>query len=183
MGLFKKSKHAHEDEWVTQTKNKIYAEVYKLVIAICGISIVVKFLLHAYTVDLHLRNDTEILILLVASLHYLHHSIRLGVFAAEEEMKERKGKMSSQKKSVFWSIGAGLAIAIFMGLNSAVNFGEGTGQSVYYFFLVSIGSLLIYLPVMLIIFVAGRAMAKRKSDRVVDHMLKDDADGEDDEKY
>ena len=183
MGLFNKSKHVHEDEWVTQTKNKIYAEVYKLVIAICGISIVVKFLLNAYTADLHLRNDTEILILLIASLYYLHRSIRLGVFAAEEEMKERKSKMSIQKKNVFWSIGAGFGIAIFMGLNSAVNFGEGTGQSIYYFFLVSIGSLLIYLPVMLIIFVAGRAMAKRESDRVVDHMLKDDADGEDDEKY
>src|SRR5699024_2651267 len=83
----KKSKDAQEDEWVTQTKNKIYAEVYNLVIAICGISIVVKFLLNAYTADLHLRNDTEILILLIASLYYLHRSIRLGVFAAEEEMK------------------------------------------------------------------------------------------------
>src|SRR5699024_11769257 len=114
MGLFKKSKHAHEDEWVTQTKNKIYAEVYKLVIAICGISMVVKFLLNAYTADLRLRNDTEILILLIASLYYLRRSIRLGVFAAEEEMKARKIKMSIQKKNVFWSIGAGFGVAIFM---------------------------------------------------------------------
>src|SRR5699024_9839916 len=163
--------------------NKIYAEVYKLVIAICGISIIVKLLLNAYTGDLHLRHDTEILILYIAPLYYLHRSIRLGVFAAEEEMKYQIGKMSSHKKNVLWSIRAGFGIAIFMGLNSAVNFGEATRQSIYYFFFVSIGSLLIYLPFMLIIFVAGRAMAKRESDRVVDYMLKDDADGEDDEKY
>src|SRR5699024_3486875 len=135
MGLFKKSKH--EDEWVTQTKNKIYAEVYKLVIAICGISIIVKLLLNAYTADLHLRHDTEILILLIASLYYLHRSIRLGVFAADEEMKDRKGKMSSQKKNVYLSIGAGFGIAIFMGLKSELNVGEGTRQSIYYFFFVS----------------------------------------------
>src|SRR5699024_3376452 len=181
MGLFKKSKH--EDDWVTHTKNKIYAEVYKLVIAICGITVIVKLFLNAYTADVHLIHDTEIIILLIASLYCLYCSIRLDVSAAEEEMKDRKDKMSSQKKNVFWSIGAGFGIAIFMGLNSTVNFGEGTRQSIYYFFFVSIGSLLIYLPVMLIIFVAGRAMAKRESDRVVDYMLKDDADGEDDEKY
>src|SRR5699024_4890274 len=109
-------------------------------------------------------------------------SIRLGVFAAEEEMKDRKGKMSSQKKNVFWSIGAGFGIAIFMGLNSAVNFGEGTRQSVYYFFFVSIGSLLLYYPVLLLILAAGWGSATREGDRVVDQMLEDATDGEHDEK-
>src|SRR5699024_7670995 len=102
-----------------------------LVIAICGISIVVKLLLNAYTADLHLRHDTEILILLIASLYYLHRSIRLGVFAAEEEMKDRKVKMSNQKKKVFWSMGHGFGIAISMWLNSGVYYGEGNSPGVY----------------------------------------------------
>lgn len=181
MGLFKKKKQ--EDEWVTQTRNKIYAEVYILVIAICGISIVVKFFINAYAANLQLRNDIEIIILLASAFYYLHRSVRLGIFSAEAELNDRKSKWSRQTKNIFLSIAAGFGIAVFMGLNSAVNYGEGTEQSIYYFFMVMIVTLIIYVPVMLIIFVVGNGMAKRESDRVMDDMLKDDSNGEDDEKY
>lgn len=181
MGFFKKKKT--EDEWVTQTKNKIYAEMYKVVVYLCAISIVVKLFINGFSDSLYLRNDTELIILLVASLYYLHRSIRLGVYAAETELHDRKSKWSMQKKNTIWSIVAGFGIAAFMGLNSAVNFAEGAKQSVYYFFMVMGGSLIFYLPVMLIVFVAGNAMAKRESERVMEKMLHDGSDGEDDEKY
>lgn len=181
MGLFKKNKT--EDEWVAQTKNKIYAEIYKLVITLCGISIVAKLFINGFSDSLYLRNDTEIIILLATSLYYLQRSIRLGIFAAETELDNRKNKWSMQKKNTIWSIVAGFGIAVFMGLNSAISFGEGTGQSVYYFFMVMGVSLIIYLPVMLIVFVAGNAMAKRESERVMEKMLHNGSNGEDDEKY
>lgn len=177
MDVYKKSKI--KDERLTNLKNKIYAEIYILVIVISGISSIVKY----FAYDMGMQGiTTEVIILFISGVYYMYRSTQLGVTSAEVEIHDRESKWSKQKKNLFASIVLGLVIALIFGINSAVQYAEGAGQRIYYFFLTAIGSLIFYLPVFLIILVLGNDQLKKKSDKAVNKML-DDESGECDEKH
>ena len=174
MSLFKKINHA--DERVTSLKNKIYAELFILITIICAISLVVKsFFFNTQTINI----VTELVILIVSGVYYIYRSVKLGVVSAEIEMHDAKSKWPQRKKNLFYSILFGVIFAFGFGLNSAIQYGEGVGQSIWYFIMVTFVSLMIYLPVFLIIFVIGNDALKKKSDDSVTKIL----DGDRDEKH
>ncbi|MFD1030207.1 DUF6773 family protein [Metaplanococcus flavidus] len=177
MGLYKKS--GIEDERITNIKNKIYAEVYILVMVIAIISVVLKYFIYNLGIE---GIATELIILFLSGVYYIYRSTRLGVFSAEIEMHDRKSKWSQQKKNLFASVALGVVIALGFGINSAVQYAEGTSQSIQYFLLTAFVSLLIYLPFFLIFIVGGNEILKNNSEKNINKML-DDESGDDNEKY
>lgn len=178
MGLYKKFNI--EDERITNLKNKIYAEIYILVIVICGISSVVKCTIYDRSIE---DITTELIILIVSGLYYVYRSTRLGVISAEVEMHDSRSKWPQKKKNLFIGVALGIGIALFFGINSAVQYADGVGQSIYYFLLTTAVSLMIYLPFFLIILVVGHDVIKKKSDKAMNEILDDDESGDDNEKY
>jgi hypothetical protein len=168
-----------KDERITHIQNKIYAEIYILVIVICGVSMGVKH----YAYGLYIEDmATELVILIASGVYYVYRSASLGIFSAEMEMHDRKSKRSMQKKNLIASISLGIGIALYFGINSAVRYADGLGQIIYYFFLTAAASLMIYLPFLIMFLVVGNEVMKRKSDKAINKML-DDESGDDDEKY
>ena len=169
-----------EDERITNIKNKIYAEIYILIIVICGISSVVKCVIY----DLSIKEiATELIILIISGIYYVYRSTRMGIFSAEVEMHDSKSKWSQRKKNLFWGLALGIGMALFFGINSVVRYAEGVGQSISYFFMVAAVSLMIYLPFFLIVLVVGHDVMKKKSDDAMNKILDDNESGDDDEKY
>ena len=178
MGFFNKSQV--KDERVVNIRNKIYAEIYVLVATICTISVIVKYFIYGYNLEYVM---TELTILFLGGIYFLYRSVTLGIFSAEVELHDRKNKWSTKKKNLIMSVGLGIGIALAMGINSAVQYADGVQQSIEYFFLVGFVSLMIYLPFLIIVLVAGNEYAKRKSDNVMNKMLDDDEFGDDNEKH
>jgi hypothetical protein len=170
-----------KDERITHIQNKIYAEIYILVIVICGVSMGVKH----YVYGLYIEDmATELIILIASGVYYVYRSASLGIFSAEMEMHDRKSKRSKQKKNLIASIALGIGIALYFGINSAVRYADGLGQSIYYFLLTAAVSLMIYLPFFIMFLVVGNEIMKRKSEKAINKMLGDDDEpGDDDEKY
>ncbi|MCH4825398.1 DUF6773 family protein [Planococcus halocryophilus] len=177
MRFYKKTKF--EDERLTNIKNKIYAEVYILIIVFLSISIVLKYFIYNLGAQ---SITTELIILFVSGIYSAYRSTKLGLFSAEIEMHDRKSKWSRQKKNLFASIILGVGIALFFGINSAVQYAEGTLQSIHYFLLTTLVSLMMYLPFFLIFFVLGNEVLKKNSENSINKMF-DDESGDSDEKY
>ncbi|WP_338472408.1 DUF6773 family protein [Niallia sp. XMNu-256] len=145
MSFFKKG----FDERVENVRNKIYKETLRIVLVISLVSLFFKnFIFDVEIVGV----ITELVILLVSGIYYLARSIFLGVHWDEVELHDRNSKMPMSKKTIFGSIGASLLIAILMGINSAVNYADSTSQGVWYFILVLLVSILIYLPILFLLF-------------------------------
>ncbi|RLJ86631.1 DUF6773 family protein [Planococcus citreus] len=177
MGLFKKS--GIKDERITNTKNKIYAEIHILVMVIAVVSIVFKYFIYNRGIE---SVTTELLILFLSAVYFMYRSTSLGVFSAEIEMHDRESKWPQQKKNLVASITLGVVIALVFGTNSAVQYADGLLQSIYYFFLTALVSLMIYLPFFLIFIVGGNEILKRNSEKSIDRMLHDES-GDNDEKH
>lgn len=173
MGFNKRKKV--EDERIINIKNKIYAEIYILVTVICGISFIVKHFIYDGGIE---SVAIELIILFLGGVYYMYRSIKLGVYSAEVEMHDQISKWPQKKKNLYIGITLGICIALFMGINSAVQYAEGVGQSIYYFLLTATASLMIYLPLFIILLVVVHDVMKKKSDKVIEKML-----GDDNEKY
>jgi hypothetical protein len=177
MGWFKKRKV--NDERIINMQNKIFKELYYVILGICAVSIIVK---QAYF-GLGFKDFlTETVILIIPGLYYTFRTVQLGIFSDEVEIHDRTSKISMTKKNVIYSLVGGVAIAIFMGLNSAIRYGDGGWQTVYTFLLVFAVTFLFYIPVLVIVFVFGHEIAKSKSDKVIEKQL-EELDGDDNEKY
>lgn len=177
MRFFNKKKI--EDEWIVHTKNKIYTEIYMIIIVIAAISLLVK----TYYFNLAFSHIiTEMIILFVGGVYYIIRSVYLGIYTAEIEIHDRESKWNVQKKSIVYAIIIGFGIALAFGLNSAIQYAEGWTQSVTYFFITFIVSIIIYLPLSFLFFVIGNELMKRKSNKIANEMLSDDSVGDDDEK-
>lgn len=178
MNFFKKNKM--EDEWLVQTRNKIFAEIYVIIVLIAAVSLIVKyFFLQTGFISI----VTEFIILLVISIYYGIRSVYLGVYAAEMEMKERKGKIFSRKRSIMIAIFIGVGIAIVFGLNSAIQYADGFPQNITYFFITFLASIMIYMPLSFLFIVIGDEMVRRKSKKIAEEMLVDESTGDENEKY
>ncbi|MET1180532.1 DUF6773 family protein [Peribacillus simplex] len=157
MGLFKRMKKI-TDERVEHVRNKIYKEMYHVILAICLVSALFKLYKYgAGSGELYL----EFVILVAGGLYYLARSIFLGVFWDEVEMHDRTSKTPMSRKTILGSVIFALIIAIIMGVNSAVSYADGSSQGVWYFVLVSFVSVMIYLPILLLFFGGIYLLAKK----------------------
>ncbi|MGW6381915.1 DUF6773 family protein [Peribacillus butanolivorans] len=154
MKVFKKI----TDERIENVRNKIYKEMYHVIMAICLVSALFKLYKYgAGSGELYL----EFVILVAGGLYYLARSIFLGVFWDEVEMHDRTSKTPMSRKTILGSVIFALIIAIFMGVNSAVSYADGSSQGLWYFVMVWCVSVMIYLPILLLFFGGIYLLAKK----------------------
>jgi len=157
MNFFKLSKK-RIDERIENVRNKIYKEIFRIISAICLGSLFLKiFILDMGTEAAVL----EFLILFVSGVYFLARSIFLGVYWDEVELHDRNSKIPMSNKTIFTSVGLSLLIAIFMGINSAVSYADSTSQGLWYFVLVLLVSIMIYLPILFLLFGGIYFVAKK----------------------
>ncbi len=153
------------DERLENSRNKIYKEIYGIITVICLVSLGIKnFILEAGMEEVVL----ELLILFVSGVYFLARSIFLGLYWDEVELHDRQSKIPKSSKTIYVSAGFALVIAIFMGINSAVSYADSSAQGLWYFVSVSLVSIMIYLPVLLILSGGIYLLAKKfgiKSDK------------------
>ncbi|SMF92459.1 hypothetical protein SAMN05661091_5834 [Paenibacillus uliginis N3/975] len=132
-----------EDERIVNMKNKIYKEVYILIMSICTISVVVKsFMLSDWKSSL-----LELVIVIAGGLYFGIRSVLLGIYSDEIEVHDSRSKVSFNIQNTLWGIGIGGFLALFFGIRSAVLYGDGTWTTgLWYFFLVTLVSLVINIP-------------------------------------
>ncbi len=165
-----------KDERVVHAQNKIYRELYLLVLFVCLVSVAVKF----YMYGNHIENVyTELIILLAQGIYFSYRSAATGLFTDEVELHDRSSKWSLQKKSLFFGLTAGFIIALFFGVRSAILYGDGGLNSFYTFCIVFFVSIIIYVPFLVFVLVISYEMMKRKSDTIMNKQLGE----ENNEKY
>ncbi|WP_232718550.1 DUF6773 family protein [Bacillus sp. FJAT-45037] len=156
------------DERVTNMQNKIYREMYHLVMLIALVSVVVKYL----TIEVSLQVVlTEFLILLGASIYYLVRSTYLGIYSDEVELHDTHSKMNRSKKNFYGGLAFGIVFALIFATNSAINYAEGTQQAISYFALVFAVSLFFYAPFFILFTWVTHTAAKKKSDQINQQQL------------
>ena len=148
------------DERITHTRNMLYKETYFVVVLICFASMLAKNIYYGQNVSMI---TTELVLLVVTALYYGIRSIKLGIYSDEVEVHDRKSKLPMNMKNVIWGLCLGVVLATWFGINSSVNYAEGTLQSIWYFILVFFVSLIIYIPIFLIVIVMTHNLAYKVS--------------------
>ncbi|ADC51526.1 hypothetical protein BpOF4_17425 [Alkalihalophilus pseudofirmus OF4] len=156
------------DERITTIQNKIYREIYYLVMLITLASVIFKFITIGTSLNVVL---TEVLILLGASTYYLIRSASLGIYSEEVEIHDSNSKVTRNKKNFYWGLALGLVLALIFATNSAINFADTSQQAIYNFILVFIVSLFIYAPFFIAFSVVTHNAAKKRSDQVNQKLL------------
>ncbi|WP_273834288.1 DUF6773 family protein [Guptibacillus sedimenti] len=163
---FKKRQH---DERVTNLQNKIYREMYILIVVICALSIVYKqFFVDGGTRELW----TEVIILVASSVFYVGRSAMLGIFSDEVELRE-SSKLGFNTRNFVISLIVGVAISLFFAIRNSQKYANSSEEAFTFFFVILFGSLMIYIPVLFAIMVVPYAIAKRKSDQVNEQELEE----------
>ena len=163
-------KRRQKDERVTNLQNKIYREMYIVIVIICGLSVLYKqFFVEGGTQHLW----TEIIIFAVSSGYYLIRSTMLGIFSDEVEMSEQSSKLSFNKRNFVISLIVGVAISLFFAILNSQKYADSTEEAYTFFFVILFASLMIYIPVLFAIMVLPLAIAKRKSDQVNEQELEE----------
>ncbi|WP_164667324.1 DUF6773 family protein [Virgibacillus doumboii] len=179
MNLFRKNKV--RDERIINLQNKIYKEIYILVIIICAVSAAIKIYVYGIGTD---RVYTEMVILLAQGIYFSYRSAKTGIFSDEVEMHDRTSKMSMERKNLIIGMVIGVVLALGIATQSAILYGEGTGNTIYNFFLVFFTCLMMYVPFFVLVIIIGHSFMKKKSDKAVKKQLDDmDDDGDSDEKH
>ncbi|WP_101842496.1 DUF6773 family protein [Halobacillus sp. Marseille-P3879] len=172
---FSWTKRKELDERVTILQNKIYRELYTLVVMICGGSLVYKiFQGEASTGNIWL----EMVILVAGGIYYLARASHLGIFTDEVEMHDRSSRIKLNTKNLILSLSLGAGISLFFAVRNSLKYGEGTMETTIYFFLILITSFAIYIPVLFGLIVVPSLIAKQKSERMNERDL-ESADDED----
>lgn len=136
-------KNSVEDERIVNLKNKLYKEVYTLIMIICSISVIIKSFALPRTEPVWL----EMLIMLGGSLYFGIRSVALGIYSDEVEVHDQRSKISFSMRTAIWGLVIGVALALFFGIRSAVLFGnDNSATELKYFFSVFLVSLIIYIP-------------------------------------
>lgn len=144
-------KNESVDERIQNTRNMIYKETFIIIVVLCHISIIVKLFYYGQNIDMIV---TELVALTISSLYYGIRSIKLGLYSDQVEIHDRKSKFSMSNKNIFWGLGLGIVIAIFMGVRSSIIYSDGGIQSWWYFLIVFLACIMIYIPI-LVIFSTG----------------------------
>jgi hypothetical protein len=163
-------KKKQKDERVTNLQNKIYREMYILVVIICALSVIYKqFFVEGGTQHLW----TEIIIFLVSSVYYLVRSTMFGIFSDEVEMHDRTSKLSFNNRNFLISLFLGVGFSLLLAIRNSLKYGEGTQETFYFFLSILLGCLMIYIPVLFCIMVLPYAVAKYKSDKINERELEE----------
>ncbi|SDI48500.1 DUF6773 family protein [Natribacillus halophilus] len=152
-----------KDERIIQMQNKIYRELYWVVVFICFLSMAIKISVFGWG---GVTIVTEFAIVLACGIYYLIRSSYLGLFSDEVETYNEKSKFSTDTKLVFFIGIAGVALALYMGINSAVQYAEGTAQSWAYFGSVFLVSIVMYLGFFTFLIGIPYLLAKSNSKRI-----------------
>ena len=163
-------KGKQKDERLTTLQNKIYREMYILIVVICALSVLYKqFLVEDGTQHLW----TEIILFSASSGYYLIRSTMLGIFSDEVELHDRSSKMSFSKRNFVISLFLGVGFSLFLAIRNSLKYGDGTEETVYFFLTILFFCLLIYIPVLFCIMVLPYAVAKYKSDKINEQELEE----------
>lgn len=163
MNVFNRTKK-NTDERIENIRNKIFKEMYYVMMVICSISVFVK--MYKFGLGSNFLTEEailELVILIVGGVYFLARSIFLGVFWDEVEIHDRTSKTPMSKKTIIRSVGLAFLISFIMGINSAVSYADSSSQGLWYFILVLCVSLMIYLPILLILFGGIYMLAKKIS--------------------
>jgi FtsH-binding integral membrane protein len=172
MGLFGRGNKV-VDERIVNMQNKIYKEIYLLIMVICIGSIALKY----YTQGIGLNLvATEMVILISQAIYYAIRSAGMGIFSAEVEMHDRKSKTPMKMKNIWLALIIGLGFSAFFGTLSAINYADSTGEKFYFFVVTFFASMIIYVPLMLIFLSGSFFAAKKYSDDIVKKELEDEMD-------
>lgn len=163
------------DERIINMQNKIYREVFIFITIICFASIAVKFLTIGREFNLIV---TEFLILILSGVYYQYRSVKTGLFSDEVEISNANHKFKYSTRTLMIVAMIGILIGLMFGLNSAINYADTTSQAIYYFFLVFFGSLVFYIPVLLLVLFVPYVILKIQSDKINKKMLQELDDGE-----
>ncbi|WP_091610571.1 DUF6773 family protein [Marinococcus luteus] len=87
--------------------------------------------------------------MIVMSLYYMARGWQLDIFSAEREMHDRTSRIPMTAKNFIYAGAGGVAFSLYLGTRSAILYAEGTAQSINYFFLVAVVSLMIYIPLLI----------------------------------
>ncbi|HET7578025.1 MAG TPA: DUF6773 family protein [Bacillales bacterium] len=155
------------DERIEHANNKLFKEVYFLVVAICLISVVVKYIMDGFEAA---NVTTEWSILVLTGLYYGIRSAKLGLYSDEVEVHDRNSKLPMTAKNAVIGLGLGLFIALFIGIRNAALYADGGMQFTWYFLLVFFVCLVIYIPLFVVVMLlmhtsAYRASKKANGDR------------------
>lgn len=162
---FKKS--TVEDERIVNLKNKLYKEVYTLIMIICSISVIIKSFALPRTESVWL----EMLIMLGGSIYFGIRSVAMGIYSDEVEVHDQRSKVSFSKRTAIWGLVIGIALALFFGIRSAILFGNNSSATeIKYFFIVFFVSLIIYIP----LFVGVNLMIHYGANKVSQKMSQND---------
>lgn len=178
MGLLRKDKV--KDERVINMQNKIYREISVLVAVICILSILVKM----YVLGMGFKHTfTEYIIIFAQGIYFLIRTVNLGIFTDEVEIHDQQNKIPKRTKILIYSLAFGILFPLFLGVRSAILYGEGGWQSVETFFMVLAFSLMFYIPLAFVLLIFHE-LAKTHSDKAVEKVLDDpEEDDSNDEKY
>ncbi|SDL90793.1 DUF6773 family protein [Sediminibacillus halophilus] len=168
-------KNRIKDERIINLQNKIYREIYHLVLVICVFSLVFKYA----TSGAEFKNVwLELVILLGTSIYYLVRSTGMGLFSAEVDFHDQTNKRPMSLKTILIGALFGAGLAIFLGIHSAVSYADSSAQAVYYFLLTSVVSFMIYIPFLMLANGFAYWGAKKRSDRAVEKELEDEEQDE-----
>ncbi|TFJ91885.1 DUF6773 family protein [Lentibacillus salicampi] len=178
--MFSRKNHS-KDERITTLENKIYKEIYILVVVICVISAAIKFYQHGFHIE---AAFTEWAIFLATGIYFSYRSVKLGLYSDEVEMHDRTNKMSREKKNLIVGAVIGAVGSFGIALNSTISYVDGVANSIFNFILVFFVSIIFYVPFLVFMMIISHTIMKKKSDKAVAKQLEDmDEDGDDDEKH
>lgn len=161
MSLFNLKKKT-VDERIENTKNRIYKEIYIFIIAICFVSIGVKYYLYGTTTN---QVTTELLVIFLPALYYGIRSVWLGIYMDEIEVHDRTSKLPLSTKNIIIGLVFGVAIAIFFGIRSSILYANSSNR-LWYFIIVFLASIMIYCPFLIAFIAIGDSAARRASKKI-----------------
>lgn len=161
MSLFNLKKKT-VDERIENTKNKIYKEAYVFIMAICFVSIVVKYYLYGNTTK---QVITELLVIFLSALYYGIRSVWLGIYTDEIEVHDRTSKLPLSTKNIILGLVVGIAIAIFFGIRSSILYGNSSNR-LWYFIIVFLASIMMYCPFLIAFIAIGDSAARQASKKI-----------------
>ena len=144
------------DERVEGMQNRIFREMYYLILVICSGSALLKLYVYGLVFN---RMVTELVILVVPLAYYAVRALWLGIVGDELELQERSAKVPIALRNLLIGLAAGLFTAVFFGVRSAILYGS-EGLRLYYFTLVFTASLMIYLPFFIVVLLVPYLLAK-----------------------
>lgn len=150
------------DERIENTKNKIYKEVYIFIMAICFVSIGVKYYLYGTTTN---QVTTELLVIFLSALYYGIRTVWLGIYMDEIEVHDRTSKLPLGTKNIIIALVVGVAIAIFFGIRSSILYGDSSNR-LWYFIIVFLASIMIYCPFLIAVIGIRDNAARRVSKKI-----------------